>query len=199
MTGKIQSLTLALVLTVSLIVLPARAEDPAAPERIEIAKPLVYSLSLMTLALPVIGLVDDYGGPSLDKFTSAFQSRPRWDRDAAFINYALHPLWGSETYLRAREANWGVFGSIGFSMGMSVTWEYLMESWLTHPSTQDLIFTTGIGWVIGELRYQLKQRASEQWNWVLDPIHTTLERQNLIVTRDGNGRTTTLVTLSWNF
>ncbi len=44
------------------------------------------------------------------------------------------------------------------TIGASITWEYFIESWTEHPSSQDLLYTTGIGWMLGELRYRIKQR-----------------------------------------
>lgn len=178
----------------------AGAGELVEPERIEFRKPLTYSLGLMSVGLPALilsGAFDE--GPSLNNFLDAYQSAPKWDDDSIVFNYVLHPLWGSETYLRARESNFGVPGSIAFSMGMSVTWEYLFESWVTHPSAQDLIFTTGIGWMIGELRYNLKQRADEKWDWVLDPIHTTLEHIHVSFQRNRSGDVSTMVAFSQSF
>jgi len=143
-----------------------------------------------------IGAFED--DPSFDQFTSGFRSGPVWDNDPAIYNLILHPLWGSETYLRAREANWGIPGSIGFSMGMSVTWEYLVESWAEHPSAQDLIFTTGIGWMIGEVRYKIKQ-SSEDWDWAVDPIDTTLEHFRVKMLRHGPDEVATVYALEWKF
>jgi hypothetical protein len=182
--------------------LAASAQEEGEPksrlERPDVAEPLIYSVGLMTLGLPLLMAAGTYeNGASLNNFEDAFESGPEWEDDSAIFNFVLHPLWGSETYLRAREARWGLPGSIAFSLGMSVTWEYLIESWTTHPSAQDLIITTGAGWLIGEARYRLKARASERWDWMLDPIHTTLDRLKVRFTRDRDGDVETLFTLSW--
>jgi hypothetical protein len=178
-------------------------EEPALSEPeegIEIAKPLVYSTSLMALGLPMLMVTGVYdNGPSLNRFEQAFTLPPRWDNDTYVFNYILHPLWGSETYLRAREARWGVPGSIGFSMGMSVTWEYLIESWVERPSIPDLIFTTGVGWAIGELRYRLKERTSEEMHWWVDPIHKTLEHLHIVAAPDKKGGLSAGLTVSIHF
>jgi hypothetical protein len=167
---------------------------------IEFKKPVAYSLSLMSVGLPLlIGGGAFESGPSVNNFLDAYQSPPEWENDSAFFNFVLHPLWGSETYLRAREANFGVPGSIAFSMGMSITWEYLFESWVTHPSAQDLIFTTGIGWMIGEARYKLKARTDDKWDWALDPIHTTLEHLHIGIKRNPKGESETTVALTWEY
>lgn len=177
-----------------------RAEEPPSPGRPDIKYPLVYSTSLMALYLPVLMAADVYdSGPSFNNFERAFTRGPRWDPDTPVFNFALHPLWGSETYLRARESNLGVAGSLAFSLGMSATWEYLLESWVEHPSTQDLVFTTGLGWGIGELRYRLKQRTDDRKDWFLDPIQKTLEHLRIVTTRDERGKLAGALGLSFRF
>lgn len=174
-------------------------ETPLETTKKDFSYPFIYSTSLMAVGLPMVMATGMGSGFSINNFERAFSSPPRWDGDSAFTNFALHPLWGSETYLRAREGNWGVPGSIAFSMGMSVAWEYFYESWVAHPSTQDLIFTTGIGWTIGELRYQLKARARDRMDWVLDPMHKTLEHLRLVVARDKEGKLAGAVGVSFEF
>jgi len=179
--------------------MPLQAQTNDHPE-IDFVKPLTYSLSIMAVGLPTLmGTGAFEHGPSTHNFTRAFTKGPEWEHDPAVFNFVLHPLWGSETYLRAREANFGMPGSIAFSMGMSATWEYLFESWVTQPSAQDLIFTTGIGWMIGEARYRLKQRTDEKWDWVLDPIHTTIESVRIRTIRDPKGGVTTVYGLGGEF
>lgn len=183
-----------------MLVHAACAEEVAPLAKKDFKYPFFYSTSLMALGLPMliaVGATDS--GPSINNFERAFSEPPRWDDDDAFTNFALHPLWGSETYLRAREGNWGIPGSFAFSLGMSVTWEYLYESWVSHPSTQDLIFTTGIGWGIGELRYRLKQRASDRMDWWLDPIQKTLEHFRVVVSRDKEGHLAGVVGVAFEF
>lgn len=178
----------------------AQDEGLIEPEPVDFKKPFVYSLSGMAVGLPLlIGTGAFNEGPSMNNFQDAYERGPVWDHDSAVFNYCLHPLWGSETYLRAREANFGLPGSIAFSMGMSVTWEYLFESWVEHPSAQDLIFTTGIGWVIGEARYQLKNRSHENWHWVIDPINTTLEHVTVRFHRTPDDEVATVFAYSQSF
>jgi hypothetical protein len=197
---RIKPLQPGLALGVLLVIQSASAQEAAPLVTKDLKHPFFYSTSLMALSLPffvAVGATD--AGPSVNNLERAFSEPPRWDDDNAFTNFALHPLWGSETYLRAREGNWGIPGSIAFSMGMSVTWEYLFESWVSHPSTQDLIFTTGLGWGIGELRYRLKERASDRLDWLLDPIHKTLEHFHVVVARDKDGHLAGTVGVSIEF
>jgi hypothetical protein len=154
--------------------------DPA--RTVEWRKPVFYTtggLAVQWAVLVASGEADS--SPSFDNFKDAWRSGPEPDDDSAVYNLVLHPLWGSETYLRAREANMGIAGSFGFSLGASITWEYLFESWTEHPSRQDLVLTTGIGWLIGELRFRLKQVIDEDVHWLIDPIDEGLEYVGIFV------------------
>lgn len=180
---------------------PAQGQ-PAKPlptSEVDFKKPVLYSLSLMTVGFGgfVAGVFKN--GPNIDNFVKSYKSPPRFDDNPPLFNFVLHPLWGSETYLRAREANFGIPGSIAFSLSASIVWEYLFESWILHPSTQDLILTTGIGWMIGEGRYYLKNTLGPKNYWWIDPIHTTLEYLNIGVSRNREGNTQTSLRLTWNF
>lgn len=122
--------------------------------------------------------------PKAETFKAAYLRPPEWDNDSYLFNYILHPLWGSETYLRARENGYSPWGSFIYSMSASAVWEYLFESWIKHPSQQDLIFTTGIGWIIGELRLKMKQKRDGSYQWLIDPLYfLTISIGNAIVTR----------------
>ena len=176
-----------------------RAKPPHAPE-LNFIRPVVYSLSFMAIGFGGFvagGILED--DPSLANFRKNFTSAPHFEDDSPLFNFVLHPLWGSETYLRAREAHFGVPGSITFSLGASVTWEYLFESWTQRPSTQDLLVTTGLGWMIGEGRYYLKSRLDTKYHWWVDPIYTTLQYFNIGVNRDPTGHTQTTLRLTWEF
>jgi hypothetical protein len=192
--------TRAILLAAVAVCQSADAEETVATLGPDWTYPLVYSTALMAGYLPLLIATGTFdAGPSINNFERAFTAAPRWDNDSAGFNYVLHPLWGSETYLRAREARFGIPGSIAFSMGMSVAWEYLIESWVEQPSTTDLIFTTGIGWTLGELRYRLKQHAGERMEWFLDPIEKTLEHFQVVVARDRNGNTAAGLTFAIRF
>ncbi len=169
---------------VIMIVLLFQAEAKA----IDVATPVKYTALLMAVEFASIQALDiSDNSVSFSNFERALTDPvPEKDDDSYILNYILHPLMGSETYLRAREGDFGVVGSIAFSMGASITWEYLVESWIEHPSTQDLLATTGIGWLIGELRYQIKQsnESSGRSSFWVDPIWTTLEYLDFSITRD---------------
>lgn len=178
----------------------APTSEPASSTEINFIRPVVYSLSFMAIGFGGFvagGILKDE--PSLDNFRKFSTSTPHFEDDSALFNFVLHPLWGSETYLRAREAHFGIPGSITFSLGASATWEYLFESWTQRPSTQDLILTTGLGWIIGEGRYYLKNRLDPKYHWWVDPIYTTLQYFDIGVNRDPTGHTQTTLRLTWGF
>lgn len=169
---------------------------PSGAKAIDVATPVQYTALLMAVEFASIQVLDiSDNSVSISNFERAFKDpAPRKDDDSDLLNYVLHPLMGSETYLRAREGDFGVIGSFAFSMGASITWEYIVESWIEHPSSQDLLATTGIGWFIGELRYQIKQSNEESGRssfWV-DPIWTTLEYLDFSITRNEGELTSTI-------
>jgi hypothetical protein len=116
------------------------------------------------------GLSDDK--MKFENFKKAFTMPPAFDDDGWFYNYLSHPLMGSETYLRAREAGYGYFGCFLFSSAMSISWEFFLESWTERPSIQDLLITSTTGSLLGELRYWAKGKMNPKYHWFIDPINT---------------------------
>ncbi|MCM8813412.1 MAG: DUF3943 domain-containing protein [Candidatus Omnitrophica bacterium] len=147
---------------------------------LQVKEPLMYCASLMAVGYAALVAAEEVPRPSWHKFKQAYRSGPVWDDDSAVYNFILHPLWGSETYLRARTAEWGIPGSIAFSQACSFVWEYAYEAWSQHPSTQDLLFTAGLGWIIGEGRYRLKQKLAPAQAWLVDPMYTLLEHLEVV-------------------
>lgn len=147
----------------------------------------VYTITLMSADLGFLlltGMADDQIRYS--NFRKAFTMPPVFDDDDFWINYLSHPLMGSESYLRGRESGYGWFGSFMFSTGMSVCWEYLMESWTERPSINDLLVTSTIGSLLGELRYIGKGKLKEQYHWLIDPINS------LVILIIPSGKATTM-------
>jgi len=168
------------------------------PERqpASVGRTITYTLSMMAVGYGILVVAEELDEPDYDDFDDSIGSTPEPDDDDWQYNYVLHPLWGSETYLRAREADFGIMGSIGYSMASSLVWEYLVESWSEHPSTQDLLLTTGVGWLLGEARYSLKQKSDPKYYWLIDPIVTALDYVGIRLTKEPTGETTTMVTWS---
>lgn len=163
---------------------PARAQNH---KPIAWRKPVEYSFAGMGIGYLFflsIGVWDE--DPSWENLENAFSEDPEWDPNPFYYNWVLHPLWGSETYLRAREGNFGIVGSFLFSSFCSFFWEYLLEGWMITLGAQDLIATSPIGSILGEARYQLKGRLSSGHDWWLDPIDTTLQHAGIWVRPEGD-------------
>lgn len=168
-------------------------------EEVNFVRPVAYSLSLMVIGYSALVLTDEIKGPRWETFENSFCRKPKFDDDSHIYNYVLHPLWGSETYIRAREAHFGMIGSLGFTLAASLAWEYLIESWSEPPSTQDLIFTAGAGWILGEIRYRIKNVSAPEYFWIIDPINTLLEHLSVAMERDGAGGMSHTVSFAWDF
>lgn len=164
-------------------------------------EPALYSLRVMGLGIAGLVSLDLHDtDPSVENFKRALtEPTPRADDDGPMFNFVLHPLWGSETYLRARSAGMNMRESFAFSMGASVVWEYLIESWTEHPSSQDLVYTTGLGWMIGEGRHYLLQNMDEDNRFWADPLHSMLGHVDLEVRIDPEGKQTPIFSLGWDF
>src|SRR6185295_15213718 len=98
-----------------------------------------------------------------DNFADAWTRPPEWDDDSITANYVLHPIMGAEAYLSVRNRGYGPIGSFLFATGVSVGWEYLFEAWVERPSGQDLLVTSPIGSLQGELRFQMRRRIA-RWS-----------------------------------
>src|SRR4029450_5088905 len=93
-------------------------------------------------------------------FADAWTRPPVWDTDGAIANYVLHPIMGAEAYLTVRNRDYGPIESFLFAPAVSVGWEYLFEAWVERPSAQDLLVTSPIGSLQGELRFQMRRRIA---------------------------------------
>lgn len=94
----------------------------------------------------------------LNHLLDAFRRPPVWDRDPWFWNYAVHPVLGAYTYLAERNYGESPLRAFLFSTGASVAWEYGFEAWIEHPSAQDLLITSTVGSLLGELSYRATRR-----------------------------------------
>ena len=90
------------------------------------------------------------------------------DADHVFVNFALHPLSGSETHLLGRERGMSFTQAFLFDAWASISWEYVFENVYERPSRIDLMTTAPIGALLGELRYQMKLAGILPW--LVDPM-----------------------------
>jgi hypothetical protein len=128
---------------------------------VDLTYPIFYTLTLYGSALWFLASLEKnttgFSSPSIENFEDAFTKGPRADDDEWYWNYLLHPLAGSESYLRARAQGCSPFDSFLFSAAASTVWEFGFESWYERPSTQDLIVTPVAGAFLGEARFLAKR------------------------------------------
>ncbi len=98
---------------------------------------------------------------SFENVSRAFGITPQWDTDGIFMNYIGHPYMGSTFYLIARNRGLGIFTSWLVSTCGSLLWEYYYEAFYEVPSATDLLITSNVGSLIGELSWQAKQLLLE--------------------------------------
>ena len=90
-------------------------------------------------------------------------SRPVWDKDRWWINYLLHPYWGSAYYIRARERGLDQAQSFWYSALLSALYEYGAEALAEPVSAQDLVVTPVAGFLVGHyLVSPLRRRIRDQ-------------------------------------
>jgi len=93
-------------------------------------------------------------------------SDPQWDSDVWWINYILHPYWGSSYYVRAQMRGYNPTESFWYSFVSSAMYEYGAEAIFEEPSIQDLIVTPGLGAVLGsvfmDIRYGIEEKRLER-------------------------------------
>lgn len=146
--------------------------------------PVAYVMTRQLSGLLILSSVDKektgFGTFSIENFKEGFRSAPVWEDDEWQWNYLGHPLWGSETFLRARSQNFTFLESFLFSSAASVVWEYGMENWVTHPSKQDLLITSTAGSLIGEIRFRVltslvgkEDRGSKLLRFTFDPLQSS--------------------------
>jgi hypothetical protein len=139
--------------------------DPPGPERRSLFVPTLEWTVAFSLTIPLFMIDPSFvhtGTISSDNFASAWTDPPEWDGDGFVANYVLHPIMGAEAYLIVRNRGYNPMESFLFATGVSFAWEYLFEAWVEQPSTQDLIVTSPVGAIQGEIRYQMR-RWIAQW------------------------------------
>ncbi len=194
---------------------PAPAEDaapaepdwlasPPDPARHNLWVPSLEWATALSLTIPLF-MIDpsafNVAPISADRFADAWTEPPDWDDgDGIVANYILHPIMGAEAYLTVRNRDYGPIESFLFSSGVSFAWEYLIEAWVQQPSAIDLVTTSPIGSVQGEIRYQLRRRIA-QWRRslgrdallvLIDPVealHRYIGKQFLNQTPDAPSET----------
>jgi hypothetical protein len=102
-------------------------------------------------------MVDD----ALTNLNTAFTKPPVWDDDAWAINYVGHPYGGAVYFNTVRSQGASFLQSFLFSTALSVQWEYIVEAVAEPPSTQDLLFTSTTGALLGEAIHAATQHMKQ--------------------------------------
>jgi len=139
---------------------------PPDPARHNLWIPTAEWATCLALTIPLFMIDPSFvntGTVSADNFADAWTLPPVWDSDGIVANYVLHPFMGAEAYLTVRNRGYGPIESFLFATGVSVGWEYLFEAWVERPSAQDLLITSPIGSLQGELRFQMRRRIA-RWS-----------------------------------
>ena len=134
--------------------------------------------------------INGWSPGSFDNISRGLSTTPQWDSDNFLINYAGHPYAGSVFYLIARNRGLGILGSWLVSTCGSFLWEYYYEAFYEVPSANDLLFTSNVGSLIGELSWQLKKilvksnkakptRCKDVLIFVADPWDAVVKKLNL--------------------
>ena len=80
-----------------------------------------------------------------------------WDNYHIGTNFIMHPYHGSLYFNTARSNGFNYFESVPFTMIGSLMWECFLE--IEPPSINDLITTTFVGSMFGEITYRLSNRV----------------------------------------
>lgn len=93
-----------------------------------------------------------------ERFLDGFSKGPVWDDDEWATNWVLHPWWGMWVYNSQRNYGESMLRSFLVATAHSLFFEYAVEAWTERPSTQDLLSTSPIGALMGELVHRWIKR-----------------------------------------
>lgn len=143
---------------------------------------LVIQVGLAGILSTFPGSSTGWGRGSLNSIITNAAAGPTMDRDAAHWNFIIHPVFGSELYVLARNHNCSWWQSLLYAGAMSTFWEFVTEGYYERASWQDLFITPIAGSLLGELRYQAKHALKKNGStgalevisniaaFVIDPI-----------------------------
>jgi hypothetical protein len=103
----------------------------------------------------------------------AWTNSPVWDKDPWVTNFVGHPYAGSFYYNMLRSQGASPRTSFLYSTGQSLLWEYVVEAVAEQPSIQDLLFTSNLGSIIGELSHRATIRIGRNGFSTFEKILTT--------------------------
>ena len=113
---------------------------------------------VVTWALPEDVSLWDKSIPTSYYLRRAYGHPPVWDRDPFVWNWVIHPIAGQQAYLLERNEGRGPWRGVLVATVASVGWEYGLEAFIERPSATDLVVTSPLGSVLGELSWQATKR-----------------------------------------
>lgn len=128
----------------SLFVLPKKPIQAAAE---------VFGINMMIWGFNHFVMNEEFAKIGKSSFKQNLNSLPVWDTDKFSTNLIAHPYHGGLYFNAARANGMSFWGSVPFTLGGSLMWEYFMENEL--PSVNDLFSTTFGGMEIGEITFRL--------------------------------------------
>ncbi len=156
-----------------------RYEDKGLGARLLRASLFVHSSQVANLLL-MVQFPDafNYSCGSWDEAKSnlhrAWTTAPVWDKDHWLTNFIGHPYVGVNYYNMMRSQGSSVATSYLYSTGQSLLWEFVIEAVAEQPSIQDLIFTSNLGSVFGELSHRAVLRMGRNGFSPFEKILTIL-------------------------
>ena len=113
----------------------------------------------------------------------AFTRAPIWDDDPYYWNYIIHPVTGSWVYLMERNHARSAMRGFLLSTAASVGWEYGFETIMQQPSIQDLLVTSTVGSLLGELSYKATLAMKKNGFNAAECVIVTLINPHYVVSR----------------
>ncbi|MGH9317484.1 MAG: DUF3943 domain-containing protein [Thermoanaerobaculia bacterium] len=141
-----------------------RNQDAPFMKKFRRGERIIFGTELVSLGILLLSpqLVtqwsDDPLSNAAENLKRAWTLPPVWDNDGWYHNYVGHPYAGSIYYNMLRSQGATQMQSFLFSTLQCVLFEYVIEAVAERPSIQDLIFTSTLGSVLGEVfhRWALK-------------------------------------------
>jgi hypothetical protein len=104
----------------------------------------------------------------------AWTSRPVWDKDPWTTDYVGHPYVGTMYYNMLRSQGASVRASFLYTTAQSLLWEFVIEAVAEQPSIQDLIVTSNLGSLFGELAHRATLRMKRNGFTTFEKILVTI-------------------------
>ncbi|HXH99061.1 MAG TPA: DUF3943 domain-containing protein [Sphingobacteriaceae bacterium] len=129
---------------------------------------------LMALPKRITKWDDDYIKKAKQNLRESWTMPPVWDKDDFAMNYIAHPLVGSYYYNAMRSQGSKKWSAFLFSTAQSFLWEYCIEGVAERPSTQDLLFTSTTGALLGEAIHRTTLRMGRNGFTTFEKIAVTI-------------------------